>query len=212
LIEVLLGSLYDLVVEESNKRVEGSKSIAGHGFEDTTADKIVRQAKDLGLKPNPPRFTPRLPTLSGNLYQYDVSFVHNGVIFLAECKRRELTGREHVFYLGSRILDHVLGARLKGKSISVRGIFISTTDLPESAWLYALAYGITILEPSSPPIEWILTRLPPDSLLKNPLHKLVGDIHELTDALNPSRRRSPKDILKEYQYLGRRGLKEIRGE
>jgi hypothetical protein len=212
LIEKLLGSLYDLVVEESEKPVSGSRSKAGHGFEDATADEIVKRARELGLKPNPPRYTPKLPTLSGNLYQYDASFIHSGVTFLAECKRREMTGREHVFYLGSRILDHVLGARLKGKTLSIRGIFMSTTDLPESAWLYALAYGITILEPSSPPIEWIITRLAQDSVLRDPLQKLVEDISGMSDPMNPNRRRSPQEVLKEYRYLGRRGLAEAHEE
>ena len=106
----LLCRLYLLVCSKLSVK-KGNHIAEGHKFEDETSEQIYHLALELGLEPNPPRMTLQLPTLSGNLHQFDASFRSGKNIFVIECKNTRLAAKDYVYYFNAKILDYVLAIK-----------------------------------------------------------------------------------------------------
>jgi hypothetical protein len=200
MLEGLICALYELVVKSSQS--EGKDRIsAGHEFEEETARLVYSHEKIEGLKANPPRLTLQMPTISGLAYQFDASFSYRDAIFLIECKKRKslLTGIELVHYFASKILDYALAANRSGSLLKMRGIFMSTQDTGDSGHVYGLSFGVRVIDPSHPPVEFILSRLPDsEAALRRSFQELQRKVD--TDFVNDLRN-SPSSVYKDYQFL-----------
>jgi hypothetical protein len=200
LLEGLLSALYELAVKSSQTEAK-DKILAGHEFEEETARLIYSHEKKEGLKANQPRLTLQMPTISSLVYQFDASFSHRDTLFLVECKKRKslLTGIELVHYFTSKILDYGLAADRSGSKLKLRGIFMSTQDTGDSGHVYGLSFGVRVIDPTHPPVEFMLSKLPAgETALKQSLLALQAktDSDFLTD-----QRTTPSSVYKEYQFL-----------
>jgi hypothetical protein len=101
-----------------------------------------------------------MPTISGLTYQFDASFSYRDLLFLIECKRKSPTGGELVHYFASKVLDYELAAKRSGCHLRMRGIFMSTQDTGHSGHVFGLAFGVRVTDPTHPPLEFMLSKLP----------------------------------------------------
>jgi len=209
MIDSLLSTLY-LLVKEETKKTKGKTDIgAAHVFEDTTAQKIYHHAKELGLQPNPQRYTLNYPTFSGNTYQFDASFRLGNITYVIECKKRKMAAREHIYYFNSKVLDYVLGARVRGGSFPMKGIFISTVKVGKTSMIYAIAYGILVIDPSSPPVEHMMATVVPNSALWRALQDLKGKLPNLhVSDFDVAGSRPAADLYNHYRFLCERWMRE----
>lgn len=158
----------------------------------------------MGLKANQARLTLQMPTVSGLTYQFDATFNHRGILYVVECKKRRslLIGSELVHYFSSKILDYVLASGAKGSPLRMRGIFISTQDTGDSGHIFGMAFGIKVIDPAHPPVEYMLSTLPKgEETLRKSLQQLKL---RLERDFARDKRISPTDTYKEYQFLRRR--------
>ena len=151
----LLSRLYELCLSKTTSR-EGNRIAEGHKFEDETAQEIYQFALESGFEPNPPRTTLNLPTLSGNVHQFDASFrdSHNEV-YVIECKNTREAAMDYVYFFNAKIMDY-LHASQTDHGLSIRGIFLSTVPVTDNAWRYGIAYGVRVVDPNSPPPEYVI--------------------------------------------------------
>ena len=156
-----------------------TRTRAGHLFENVTAQKIYSHARSLGLRPNPPRHTLNYPTFSGGSYQFDASFSLGDVTYVIECKRTKMPAKGHIHYFNSQILDYLLGAKIRKQNLVMKGIFLSTVKVRESSMIYAIANGITVIDPVSPPLEYMVSTLKEGSVLS----RYVTDIRKFLCSL-----------------------------
>jgi hypothetical protein len=197
----ILKSLYILSIKKRHTK-EGSRPIDGHKFEDETSQQIYNLAQKQGLEPNPPRMTLQYPTVSGNQHQFDASFRIGNCIFVIECKNTKTAAKDYVYYFNAKILDYLL-AEPDGKELMIRGIFLCLVPLIKSAWLYSLAYGMRVVDPISPPIEYMIDETD-DENLKAALTSLLIKVNGITPTgLNPEHH-SPSHLLAEYRFLSTR--------
>lgn len=162
-VNLLMCRLYELCVSKTHEKC-GNRIAAGYKFEDETAEQIYYFARNSGFEANPPRTTLNLPTLSGNAHQFDSSFKQGGEIFVVECKNTREAAKEYLYTFNAKILDYI-DALEPGQGLSFRGFFLSTVPVALSAWRYGLAYGIRIVDPDSPPPEYIVTNCTNKSLV-----------------------------------------------
>lgn len=178
---------------------------AAHAFEDATAQKIYFHAKGLGLRPTPPRHTLNYPTFSGDTHQFDASFRVGNITYVIECKKRKMAAKEHIHYFNSKVLDYVLGARARGESFPMKGIFLSTVEVGEASMIYAIAYGIMIIDPVSPPIEHMMATVSRNSPLWRALQDLKDKLPNLhVSDFNVADRRPATDLYNQYRFLRKR--------
>jgi hypothetical protein len=208
MLDGLTCALYELVVKASQH--EGKDRIsAGHDFEEETARLVYSHEKTEGLKANQPRLTLQMPTISGLTYQFDASFSCRDVLYLIECKKRKslLTGGELVHYFASKVLDYELAAKRSGTQLKMRGIFMSTQDTGDSGHVFGLAFGVRVIDPAHPPLEFMLSKLPPGEAS---LQRSLVELQEKTnvDFVNDPRS-SPASVYKEYQFLRGRWEKVV---
>ena len=200
MLEGLTCVLYELVVKASRHESRDRIS-AGHDFEEETARLVYSYEKTEGLKANQPRLTLQMPTISGLAYQFDASFSYRDFLFLIECKKRKalLTGGELVHYFASKVLDYELAARRSGNHLKMRGIFMSTQDTGDSGHVFGLAFGVKVIDPTHPPVEFMLSKLPSGEAA---LRRCFVELQEKTntDFVNDIRN-SPSSVYKEYQFL-----------
>ncbi|MCX6659249.1 MAG: hypothetical protein NTX81_02545, partial [Candidatus Bathyarchaeota archaeon] len=165
MLDTLMCSLYELTVKSSASGYE-NKISGGHEFEEQTARLVYLHENLEGLKANPPRLTLQLPTISGLTYQFDVSFYFHNALFVIECKKREslLTGSELVHYFLSKIMDYVLASKRAGGNLKMHGIFLSTQDTGDSGCICGLSFGVRVIDPTHPPIEYMLSKLPQEEV------------------------------------------------
>jgi hypothetical protein len=201
MIDSLLSNLYNLVKSQVIK-----KSHTGYRFEDLTVRKIYQLAERLGLKPNPPRCILEYPTISGICHQFDNSFRVDTTLYVIECKSTRTPIRDHIFCIKAKILDYLFGARIMQRDLVIKGIFLSTVNVQESLMVYAIAYGITVIDPTSPPIEHMLLNVKKDSKTYRALKDLKQKLEDRIFILNFDRcaRSNPLNLYKEYRYLCKR--------
>jgi len=191
-----LSRLYPLVCNASKKYM-GTRGKGGK-FEDETAEQIYSVAYELGFQPNPPRLTLDLPTISGNRHQFDASFQHENTYFLVECKNTKTAAKDYVYYFYSKILDHIYASTDGSK---FKGIFICAVEVPDSAWRYSLAYGLRVLDPSSPPLEHMIKTSQENTTLQKALENYLKKTEAISinniDLFNYD----PEQLLKEYRFI-----------
>jgi hypothetical protein len=193
---LLLCRLYELCISPINKKGK-NRVVAGHRFEDETSEQIYHFAREAGFDAYPPRTTLNLPTRSGNRHQFDSAFRRGGEIFVVECKNTREAAKEYLYTFNAKILDYVHAMEPK-QGISFRGFFLSTVPVAYSAWRYGLAYGIRIVDPDSPPPEYVIKNQDDESLVigfKKILEKMT-DIAQRIDGAEWA----PK-VLDEYRFL-----------
>jgi len=198
-VSSLLCRLYELCSSKTNVL---SRVSDGHRFEEETAEQVYYFAREVGLNPNPPRMTLNLPTRSGNVHQFDVSFGLGESLFVLECKDTREAAKDYLYYFNAKIMDY-LDCSVDEGGLSIKGIFLSTVPVAESAWRYGLAYGIRIVDPESPPPEYMLTDLD-DSALAFALTELMEKMFELVERPVNGRGLSASRVLEEYRFLCRR--------
>ncbi len=200
MLEGLTCALYELVVKASQYE-EKDRISAGHDFEEETARLVYSLEKTEGLKANQPRLTLQMPTISGLTYQFDASFSYRDLLFLIECKKRKslLTGGELVHYFASKVLDYEMAAKRSGSRLRMRGIFMSTQDTGDSGHVFGLAFGVRVIDPTHPPLEFMLSKLPSSEAA---LKRSFMELQEKTsvDFVNDVRN-SPSSVYKQYQFL-----------
>jgi len=191
-----LSRLYPLVCEASEKY--SGKYSKGRTFEDKTAEQIYAVARELGFQPNPPRLTLELPTISGNRHQFDASFQHENTYYLVECKNTKTAAKDYIYYFYSKILDYIYASSDGSK---FKAIFVCAVEVPDSAWRYSIAYGVRVLDPISPPLEYMIK-----TSEKNPrLQKAMSNYLEKTESISLNNwdllDSDPERLLDEYRYF-----------
>lgn len=191
-----LSRLYPLVCEASEKY--SGKYSKGRTFEDKTAEQIYAVARELGFQPNPPRLTLELPTISGNRHQFDASFQHENTYYLVECKNTKTAAKDYIYYFYSKILDYIYASSDGSK---FKAIFVCAVEVPDSAWRYSIAYGVRVLDPISPPLEYMIK-----TSEKNPrLQKAMSNYLEKTESISLNNwdllDSDPDRLLDEYRYF-----------
>jgi hypothetical protein len=196
-VSLLLCKLYELSVSEAKNKTGEDRVNAGHKFEDKTAQEIYHFARKSSFDPNPPRTTLNLPTLSGNVHQFDASFEQGDTIFIVECKNTKEAAKEYLYTFNAKIKDYV-DALSPGQSLSFRGFFLSTVQVAYSAWRYGLAYGIRIVDPDSPPPEYVIANCSDVSLVSafEGIQEKMLDLSFRLDATQNARQ-----VLDEYRFL-----------
>jgi len=196
-------SLYDLVVKESQRKPKESAAIEGFKFEEETARTIYELIKELKIGADllPYRSYLGYPTISGLKHQFDDMFKDRRHIYLVECKKREFTSIDQVMSFNSKIIDYALGMRQFSVNLQIRGIFFSTSRMTDHALQYSFAFGITPIEPSAPPVEYMMSKIERTSSLQKRLEELNQEI----SATQPStlfcgKPRNAKEMLKRYKY------------
>jgi hypothetical protein len=198
-IASLLCRLYDLCVSRIDDK-GGNRIAKGHKFEDDTSEQIYHFARDEGFDPNPPRTMLNLQTLSGNVHQFDASFRNGGEIFVIECKNTREAAKEYLYVFNAKILDYVHALEPE-QGLSIRGIFLSTVPVAQSAWRYGLAYGVRIVDPESPPPEYVMRNSADQSLVSG-FERIIDKMADLAE--RHARLHKPTIILEEYRFLCRR--------
>lgn len=204
MLDAVMRSLYELALRSSKAESEQDKILTGHEFEEETARLVYSHEKSEGLKAHQPRLTLQMPTISGLAYQFDASFTYRDALFVIECKRRRslLVGSELVHYFSSKILDYVLASEKAGSHMKMRGIFLSTQDTGDTGFIYGLSFGVRVVDPAHPPIEYMLSTLPQEEVtLRRALQQLESQMD--ADFIHDSRA-SPSAVYKEYQFLRKR--------
>jgi hypothetical protein len=192
----LLCRLYDLCVSKLDDK-GGNRIAKGHKFEDETSEQIYHFAREEGFEPNPPRTTLNLQTRSGNVHQFDASFRSGGEIFVVECKNTLEAAKEYLYVFNAKILDYVHAFEPE-QCLFLRGIFLSTVSVAQSAWLYGLAYGIRIIDPDSPPPEYVMRKSLDQSLVSG-FKGIIDKMADLSEVHLTSYK--PAEIFNEYRFL-----------
>ena len=161
----------DATAKYENQRGKGAK------FEDEISEHIYNVALDSGFRPNPPRYTLGLPTRSNNKHQFDASFTSKNTYYLVECKNTQTSPMDYVYYFNSKILDYAYS----NPEITFKGIFLSATAIPNSAWRYSIAYGLRLLDPESPPPEYMITTCQKEPALAIALERHLEKIDEAAE-------------------------------
>jgi len=201
MIDKLFISLYD--VARSGEKLSTKDAVRdGHAFEDIATHRVYELSRELGLKPNPQRHTLNLATVSGNHYQFDVSFTLEKVVYIIECKKRKLTSSEHIYYFNAKLLDHQLATKAADTS-QIRGIFLSSAQVEDGAKAYAIAYGIIVIDPESPSIEQMIATTREGSPLHDELSRLRDKINDNRICFQSTQgsETAPKTLLQQYKFL-----------
>ena len=192
----LLCRLYELCLSKADEK-GGNRVAEGYRFEDETAEQIYHSARESGLDPNPPRSTLMLPTLSGNTHQFDGCLRSGEDTYVVECKNTRDAAKDYLYYFNAKLMDYTQSPRFNRRT-GLSGIFLSTVSVADSAWRYGLAYGVRIVDPVSPPPEYML-RNTVDAALSEGLKQLLEKMSELSSGNEPNGG-APR-LLEEYRYL-----------
>jgi len=155
-IEELYEALYEHVKREKETKKEGSRTRLGHDFEEEVTQIVWKHARKSDAQLLPSRHTIDLPTVSGQAHQFDAAFKIGNAYHVFECKRQESPTIDYVYYFNSKILDYMLKTVPGKHAYSFRGTLISHRELGDQTLAYALAYGINICDPGTPPLEVIM--------------------------------------------------------
>lgn len=171
----IIGALYGFAKEESKLLKDGSPSKQGYDFEDRASRKIHDIVQGYGVTKRPPRTELEYPSFSGIKHPFDNHFVHENVLYPIECKSTAHQ-IEHLYAFNGKILDHALGLRIHNISLRMRGIFLSTTALGQSARAYSFAYGMVPIDPVVAPVEYMIQTVNDDDDLKQQLVELQNSV------------------------------------
>ena len=190
-----LRSLYDLARSNAGK----GNSAEGYQFENFVHRRLYEVGKACGIKVFPPRYAPQIPTLSGVKYQIDASFEDEGVSYFIECKKREWSANDQVYYFNGKILDYKLASRQPER---IKGVFLSTAVVDETPKIYAMTFGMIVIDPESPSVEQMMLNPGSTNLaiaLQRHMEKAKRNQAQIALRKNPTH--PPADLLKEYRFL-----------
>jgi hypothetical protein len=157
IIDKVIVTLYDLLVEETKKFDEERSTREGFSFEDRVSKRAYERIRKYPVSVLPPRSTLNCPTISGLKHQFDGIIADGNTFFVIECKRRGLALIDQVFSFNSKILDYALKDSFSS-AFRIKGIFLCTAKITENIRKYALAYGILPLDSTLPPIEVMIDK------------------------------------------------------
>lgn len=198
-------TLYSLVQEEAKLAVGGSKSSLGHEFEDKVAKSIWQCARLSHVQTLPPRHTLDLPTVSGQKHQFDAAYRVDKNFHVFECKRTKTTPIEDVYYFNAKIIDYALKFNPESKPFLLKGTFVSYNETGDQSLTYALAYGLEIIDPVTPPLE-IVVGTAKDTNLKNAVEHFRETLPRLEKVLFKKSEDNvdPAELCKMYRFYVRR--------
>jgi len=115
--------------------------------------------------------------------------------------KRQISAVEHVYYFGSKVLDHHIMTHERG--LHVKGIFLSSVEVGESSMQFGLAFGMRVIDPSNPPLEELYAL----SENNRPMRRAIRRLWQACESVDPLRSQpglSPQLLLKSYEFLKRR--------
>jgi hypothetical protein len=158
-------------MEESKPGLGEPRVRAGFALEEMVSQEAYECIRGSpGIAVLPPRTTLNYPTVSGLTHQYDVVMRENNTFYVIECKRRGVATIDQIFSFNAKILDYAFKDSFN-KNFSIKGVFLSTAELTDNARKYALAHGIIPIDPSLPPIQFMIDRVKEEDTL---YQELVG--------------------------------------
>jgi hypothetical protein len=88
----------------------------------------------------------------------------------------------------------------------MKGIFLSTVKVKDNSMIYAIAHGITVIDPVSPPVEHMLTTANEGSALGKALKALCDGWPSSSSIFDSdiSGRKPAASIFAEYRFLLKR--------
>ena len=101
-----------------------------------------------------------LPTFSGLKHQFDVSLPDNSLYWVIECKRKKSARAEktQIYAFVAKLLDHAFGLQRYNLDYKIKGVFVSSAKLTAPARAFALSFGVIPIDPTLPPIEYMLSK------------------------------------------------------
>jgi len=200
----LLAEVYDLV--RKHRSADQRVSHEGHEFENEVVRTISRYERELDLKIFDPRKTLPFQTYSSILPQLDGVFKIGAVYYFIECKHRKSVTAEQIGYFNSKLLDYSLGAHVRGKKQIVKGMFLATSPIGDNHLMYALSYGIIVIDPETPPLFHML-KTAKNNDLKKALNRLYEKLEHPFDYIEPAII-NPERLVREYRYLAKKWLQD----
>lgn len=198
-------TLYSLVQEEAKLAVSGSKALLGHEFEDKVAKSIWQCARLSHVQTLTPRHTLDLPTVSGQKHQFDAAYRVEKNFHVFECKKTKTTPIEDVYYFNAKVIDYALRFNPESTPFLFKGTFVSQSVVGDQSLNYALAYGLEIIDPVTPPLEVIIETVK-DTNLKSAVEHFRDTLPRLEKVLfNKSGYNvDPAELCKMYRFYVRR--------
>ena len=194
LIGNFLSKLYPIVCEATEK-YRGKRG-KGPKFENEVSESIYDIAQQHGFNPNAPRYTLELPTRSENKHQFDASFTNNNIYYLVECKNTKIAAKDYVYYFNSKILDYVY----TNPEYVFKGLFLCTVPIPHSAWRYSIAYGLRLLDPESPPPEYMIETCKNNPSLETALKRHIDKLMDTASYGWEEEDGQVTRLYREYRY------------
>jgi len=200
----LVTFLYEAIRKESEKvRVQASTTQEGFALEDSLAVEIAEFCHDRkkgSITPLPPRYELDAPTFSGQKHQFDLTVQDGDNYIVMECKRRKgIPTRDQILTFTAKVVDYGLGFHVHRYESSIRGLFLSTADIPDGSVAYALGMGIEPVSPNFPPIEYMITTSANEMTLRQRLLEAKGEIVVSWPAIIQKERRDTQSILQSYK-------------
>jgi hypothetical protein len=204
LIDELIAFLYESIRKESEKvRSHASTTQQGFALEDSLSLDIAQfchEKNAASLTCYPPRYELDAPTFSGQVHQFDLMVKDADCYVVAECKRRKgIATRDQILTFGAKLIDYGFGFHVHEYDSSIRGLFLSTTDIPDGSVVYALGTGIEPVTPSLPPIEYLLTTAKRDMSLMQKLLELKNELVVTWPSIIKTQRPHVRGILESYK-------------
>lgn len=161
---MLASVLWNMLSERQvqDLRTDGT---AGHQFEDLTVQAVYKACAKLGrMRTFAPRYTLRLPTVSGLQHQIDVVVSEGPSIYhLIECKFAKSVTIDQLYATNAKLLDYSFGATTREQKTEFRGYFlVSPSKVNDNFYRYASTWGITLVAAGGlPPPEYMIEKIPP---------------------------------------------------
>jgi hypothetical protein len=201
----LVTFLYQRISKESEKvRTQTSTTQEGFALEDSLALEIAQFCHDRKkgfITPYPARCELDAPTFSGQKHQFDLMVrIGTDNHIVAECKRRKgISTRDQILTFGAKVVDYGLGFYVHRCKSSIRGLFLSTADIPDGSIAYALGIGVEPVTPSCPPIEYMVTTSRNDPTVRQRLLEVKDEIVVSWPAIVGKERHDSRRILQFYK-------------
>jgi len=193
----IISALYEFTKEEGKRGIRSSGK-GGHELEDRTANKIYDLIRGYGIRVLPPRSPLEYPSLSGIKHQIDNCMIDGKTIYLIECKSG-VHKIDHLYSFNSKIVDHALGLEVGALDLSIKGIFLSTSEIGKNSRAFSFTYGIIPVDPFVPPLEYMVSRVPEGDRLREDLLRLEKRVAVSMPAILRSREvRDGKKIAEEF--------------
>lgn len=193
-----LSMMYSIVCDATTK-YQGTRG-KGAKFEDEVSQGVYQIARTLDFNAYPSRYTLKLPTRSDNEHQFDALFTSKNNYYLIECKNTKASAKDYVYYFNSKIDDYVN----TNPDYNFKGIFLCAVPIPDSAWRYSIAYGMRLIDPSSPPPEFMIKTIEENSALHTQLNRYLDKLEESHDWLWKDDPGIISTMLSEYRFLVKR--------